>query len=236
MSQILCKEITLAYENHYVIEDLSFNVLYGDYICIVGENGTGKSTLIKTLLGLKQPVRGGITLGDGLKRSMIGYLPQQSNIQKDFPASVYEVVLSGCLNTMGMRPFYTKKNKKSANENIRKLGLEYLIDKCYRELSGGQQQRVLLARALCAAHKIIVLDEPVNGLDPFAATEFYEMLHQLNRDENITIIMVSHDIKSAIQHADHIMHLKSDSFFYGKTTDYIKSDIGKTFFGGDLDV
>ncbi|NLK69941.1 MAG: ATP-binding cassette domain-containing protein, partial [Clostridiales bacterium] len=160
MALINCSNITMSYEDNIVFKDLSFEVNKGDYLCIVGENGSGKSTLVRGLLGLKSPVSGKIEYGDGLKKTEIGYLPQQTSVQKDFPASVYEVVLSGCLNSRGIKPFYSKAEKNTALKNMKRLGIEDLKQKCYRELSGGQQQRVLLARALCATKKILLLDEP----------------------------------------------------------------------------
>lgn len=233
MSLILCKDASFAYEGKVVISNLNFHVEKGDYLCIVGENGSGKSTLIKGLLRLKSQENGEITIGDGLKFNEIGYLPQQSIIQRDFPASVYEVVLSGCLNRIGLRPFYGKKEKLIANKNIERLKLGNIKERCYRELSGGQQQRVLLARALCATKKLLLLDEPVAGLDPLVTQELYGLIKQINEDMNITIIMVSHDIRSAIQYSSHILHLKNEQLFYGKTREYTKSNIGRSFLGGE---
>ncbi|WP_353095185.1 metal ABC transporter ATP-binding protein [Tissierella praeacuta] len=232
MSLIICRDVSFAYEGKIVINNLNFHVEMGNYLCIVGENGSGKSTLIKGLLRLKAQEKGEILTGDGLKFNEIGYLPQQSIIQKDFPASVYEVVLSGCLNNLGLRPFYGKKEKLIANKNITRLGLNNIKNSCYRELSGGQQQRVLLARALCSTKKLLLLDEPVAGLDPLVTQELYSLIKQINEDMNITIIMVSHDIGSAVQYASHILHLKNEQLFYGKTRDYMKSEIGNVFLGG----
>ena len=166
MALITCKDLTLGYENTRVAEHLSFTVPEGAYLCIVGENGSGKSTLMKTLLGLRAPLAGIIAFGDGLRKNEIGYLPQQTPIQRDFPASVQEVVLSGCLSRCGLRPFYTREEKALAAQNMARLGITDLARRCYRELSGGQQQRALLARALCATRKLLLLDEPVAGLDP----------------------------------------------------------------------
>ena len=182
MSLIKTTNLTLSYENMTVIKDLNFEVSPGDYLCIVGENGSGKSTLVKALLGLKQPVGGLIEFGDGLRQNEIGYLPQQTNAQRDFPASVYEVVISGCLNSRGIRPFYTARERGIAAENMERLGISELKKRSYRELSGGQQQRVLLARALCATRKILLLDEPVTGLDPMVTVEFYGLISQINHD------------------------------------------------------
>lgn len=232
MSLIICRDVSFAYEGKIVINNLNFHVEMGNYLCIVGENGSGKSTLIKGLLHLKAQEEGEILTGDGLKFNEIGYLPQQSIIQKDFPASVYEVVLSGCLNNLGLRPFYGKKEKLIANKNIARLGLNNIKNSCYRELSGGQQQRVLLSRALCSTKKLLLLDEPVAGLDPLVTQELYSLIKQINEDMNITIIMVSHDIGSAVQYASHILHLKNEQLFYGKTRDYMKSEIGNVFLGG----
>ena len=226
MALINCNNLTLGYEGKALIENIEFSVKPGDYLCIVGENGSGKSTLIKTLLGLISPLSGTITFGDGLKQNEIGYLPQQTQIQKDFPASVKEVVLSGCLNSMGMRPFYGQAEKELAARVMSKLHISDLSKRSYRTLSGGQQQRVLLARALCATQKLLLLDEPVTGLDPQAATGMYELLEKLNREDGITIIMISHDVDAAIDYATNIFHIgKQATLFYGSCADYLASGL-----------
>jgi len=229
MAQLTCLHVSLGYEGKTVVSDLNFSVNAGDYLCVVGENGSGKSTLIKTLLNLVQPVGGRILTGDGLKQNEIGYLPQQTAIQRDFPASVREVVLSGCLNRCGSRPFYGREEKKLAQDNMEKMSVASLSGRCYRELSGGQQQRVLLARALCAARKMLLLDEPVSGLDPKAACEMYELIKRLNHDDGITVIMISHDVASAVKYAGHILHIGGRAFFFGTAEDYAKSRAGRTF-------
>ncbi len=227
--QLSCENVTLGYENTIVTKNLNFSISGGDYLCIVGENGSGKSTLIKALLQLKSPISGKITLGDGLRRKEIGYLPQQTIVQRDFPASVQEIVLSGCLTRSGLRPFYNKDEKLLAHKNMRKLGICNLKKESYRNLSGGQQQRVLLARALCATQKMLLLDEPVTGLDPKASSEMYELVAKINREDGITVIMVSHDIAAAVKYATHILHLGHEPLFFGTKEDYLKSDIGKVF-------
>ena len=194
MNLITCKNISFVYDGVPAVKDLDFSVEPNDYLCIVGENGAGKSTLVKGLLRLKKPASGTIHMGNGLLAKEIGYLPQQTAGQKDFPASVYEVVLSGCLNRLGLKPFYTKREKELANENLQKMGITKLKNRCYRELSGGQQQRVLLARALCATKKVILLDEPAAGLDPVVTQNLYELIRQINEDMGITIIMVSSSV------------------------------------------
>ncbi len=215
MSYIEAKNLSVGYDGEVVGKDISFTVNKGDYLCIIGDNGSGKTTLMKTILGLKKPLSGEIIMGDGLKKNEIGYLPQQTVIQKDFPASVKEIVLSGCLSKCGMRPFYKKEEKALALENMKRMGIEALQDKCYRELSGGQQQRVLLARALCATEKLLLLDEPVSGLDPNVTAEMYKLIEQLNKD-GVTIIMISHDIESAVKYASHILHIGENIFFAEK--------------------
>ena len=223
MPQLTCQNLTLGYEGKTVISGLSFAVEAGDYLCIVGENGSGKSTLMKTILRLKTPDSGQIITDDGLTSKEIGYIPQQTAAQKDFPASVREVVRSGCLNRCGLRPFYNRREKQMAEENMEKLGIAPLAKRCYRELSGGQQQRVLLARALCATRKILLLDEPAAGLDPKASAEMYTLIEALNRD-GITIIMISHDIAASVQYASHILHIGAQSaLFFGTKADYVKS-------------
>lgn len=227
MSLIKFADVSIGYEGVNVLSNLSFDINAGDYLCIVGENGSGKTTLMKSMLGLISPISGTISFNDGLKQNHIGYLPQQSKIQKDFPASVYEVVLSGCLSK-GFLPFYSKFQKKTAIDNMQKAGISDLKNKCFRELSGGQQQRALLARALCSTEKLLILDEPITGLDPIAAQELYTLIKQLNHN-GITVIMVTHDVNAAIVNASHILHLEKETYFYGTTHTYLHSDIGKRF-------
>ena len=227
MAMLTAKELSLGYGSDVILKGLNFEVNKGNYLCIVGENGSGKSTLMKTILGLNPPAGGEIIWGDGLKQNEIGYLPQQTIVQKDFPASVKEIVLSGCQGRLGHRPFYNKEEKKLAEENIEKMGISALKDRCYRDLSGGQQQRVLLARALCATRKLMLLDEPVSGLDPKVTTEMYSLIKSLN-DEGTTIIMISHDINAAVRYATHILHI-GDKLFFGTKKEYLNSEIGKFF-------
>lgn len=229
MAQITCCDLALGYDRRPVIEHLNFSVCAGDYLCVVGENGTGKSTLMRTLLHLQPPLSGSITFGDGLCTCQIGYLPQQTAVQKDFPASVREVVLSGCLNRSGRRPFYERADRQMAEKNMKRLGISELSKHCFRELSGGQQQRVLLARALCSAHKVLVLDEPVAGLDPIAARDMYEVIRDLNASDKLSIIMVSHDTAAAVKYASHILHLGHQEHFFGTTDSYLASDIGHAY-------
>ena len=232
MKLITCENATFAYDNKVVLENINFSVEQGDYLCIVGENGSGKSTLIKGILNLISPREGKICFHDSFSAKEIGYLPQQTPVQRDFPATVYEVVLSGCLCKRGMKPFYSLKEKRIANENMKILNIEELKYKCYRELSGGQQQRVLLARALCATDNVLLLDEPVTGLDPLVTKEFYKIIKKLNKEKNITIIMVSHDIAAAMNNASKILHLNGGVLFYGGIKEYLLSDVSNRFVGG----
>ena len=227
MSLIEVNNLTVGYDNEVVASGISFRVNEGDYLCIVGENGSGKSTLMKTLLHLQKPLSGEIIFGDGMKRGEIGYLPQQTLVQKDFPASVKEIVLSGCQAKCGMRPFYNKAEKALALQNMRRMGIEDLANRSYRDLSGGQQQRVLLARALCAAGKVLLLDEPVAGLDPKVTAEMYERIEKLNK-EGVAIIMVSHDIAAAVRYADYILHM-GERIFYTTKEKYMESEEGSFF-------
>ena len=198
------------------MSEFSNRVNTGEYLCVIGENGAGKSTFMKTLLGLQPPIQGEILFGDNLKQNEIGYLPQQTEVQKDFPASVREIVLSGCQNQLGLRPFYNRKEKSYAEAILNKLQITDLAEQCYRELSGGQKQRVLLARALCATKKMLLLDEPVAGLDPKAAKEMYYLIQKINREENITVIMISHDIQIAVNYASHVMKIGPNIFLWNQ--------------------
>ncbi len=224
-----CEDLSLGYEGQVVADHLSFLINDGDYLCIVGENGSGKSTLVKTLLGLQNPISGNIIKSDKLKETAIGYLPQQTPVQRDFPATVEEIVLSGFLYKSGFRPFYSKQQKAVAKEKMERLQIASLSKRCYRELSGGQQQRVLLARALCATGNILLLDEPVAGLDPKVTADMYQLISELNRKDKITIIMVSHDIAAVLSHATRILHIKHDGCFFGTVAEYKTSAIGKLF-------
>lgn len=225
--KITARNLSLGYDSKEILENVNFTVGQGDYLCIVGENGSGKTTLMKTLLGLVSPLKGEICFDGGLRKNEIGYLPQQTIVQRDFPASVEEIVLSGCQGRMGLRPFYTKEEKLLAMQNMERMHVMEFKNKCYRELSGGQQQRVLLARALCATRKVLLLDEPVSGLDPKVTAEMYELIKELN-EEGITIIMISHDISAALKYASHILHVDKNLFF-GSKEEYLQSTLGKRF-------
>ena len=238
---VQCTDVSLAWENHTVVSGLQLTVCKGDYLCIVGENGSGKSTLIKAMLGLHPVAEGHITINPIVKNSGIGYLPQQTPAQKDFPASVREVVQSGCLHKMGWNPFLTRDQKHRAACAMETVGITHLANRCYRDLSGGQQQRVLLARAFCATERLIVLDEPIAGLDPLAMKDMYEIIATMNRPsechicdhdhQGVTVIMVSHDIRAAVKHASHILHVDKEQSFFGTTEAYLKTPIGRRFAG-----
>ncbi len=227
MAELICRDLTLGYERDVLIRDLNFEVNKGDYLCVVGENGSGKSTLMRTILRLQNPMGGEILFGEGCSASEIGYLPQQTVVQRDFPASVREIVLSGCQGRNGRRFFYGRDEKKLARENMHRMGIDDLADRCYRELSGGQQQRVLLARALCATQRILLLDEPVSGLDPIVTAEMYQLIEKLH-EEGITVIMISHDVQAAVRYATHILHIGRE-WFFGTTEEYKDSRIGRRY-------
>jgi len=239
---ISCNNVSLGYEGQAVVRDIYFTVENGDYLLIVGENGSGKSTLIKGLLKLLSPLEGSIVFCEELAGGRIGYLSQQPAAKKDFPASVYEIILSGNLGGMGLRPFYSPKEKRQAEEAMEQLGIKNLYKKCYRELSGGQQRRVLLARALVTAAekgggesvkpiRLLVLDEPAAGLDPLVTVEVYDLLKTLNREKGITIISVSHDIRGAAQYANHVLHIENGNGFFSGIDEYMQSDRGRKFLG-----
>ena len=220
MPQIVCENLSLGYEGEIIVKDLSFSIEEGMYLCIVGENGAGKSTLMKTLLGLHAPLSGRVVFGDGLRQREIGYLSQQTDVQRDFPASVREIVLSGCQGRMGWRPFYRREEKELAARNMERMGITDLAGRCYRDLSGGQQQRVLLARALCATQKLLLMDEPVSGLDPVVTADMYCVIEELHRS-GVTILMITHDVTEALPYATHILHLGRKRFF-GTRDEYLR--------------
>ncbi len=233
MAILTAKDLSFAYDGKTVLEGVNFSLSAGDYLCVVGENGSGKSTLIKGLLGLKAPDGGSIVFGEGLKATEIGYLPQQTQLQRDFPASVREVVLSGCLNSLGRRLHYNAEDRARADMNMERMGIEDLKERSYQDLSGGQQQRVLLARALCATKKLLLLDEPVTGLDPIATGEMYNLIKLVNLCDDITVIMVSHDIHAAVRYATHILHLGQRQLYFGTAAAYRESTQARRFLGGN---
>lgn len=228
---LACRDASLGYEHRALLEHLTFTVRAGDYLCVVGENGSGKSTLMKSLLGLISPLAGTIDC-PAQRAGAIGYLPQQTSAQRDFPATVSEVVLSGFANKRGLHFFYSAAEKSAALMNMGKLGVLELQNRCYRELSGGQQQRVLLARALCATRKLLLLDEPVTGLDPVATGELYNLIKLVNLCNDITVIMVTHDIDAALRYATHVLHLGHQQLFFGTAAEYKQSDAARRFLGG----
>ncbi len=233
MSQplITAEKLTLAYDATPVVTDITFSLHVGDYLCIVGENGSGKSTLVKALLGLHPIAEGTLQVSEEARESGIGYLPQHTPAQRDFPASVREIVRSGCLRRAGLRPLWSRSDKALADEAMTRMGIEQIAGKCYRELSGGQQQRVLLARAFCATGKLIVLDEPIAGLDPLAMNEMYTMIGDMNQD-GVAVVMVSHDVAAAVNYASHILHIGKTGHFFGKTEHYLWTPMGQQFARG----
>lgn len=233
MALIKCEDLAFAYSGETVLRGVSFSVNTGDYLCIVGENGSGKSTLMRGLLGLKEPSAGSITFGDGLKPNEIGYLPQQTDLQRDFPASVFEVALSGRLNSLGRRFFYSRADRAETERNLERIGMLEFKNRCYQELSGGQQQRVLLARALNATSKLLLLDEPVAGLDPVATGEMYNILKLINLCDGVTVVMVSHDVNAAMRYATHILQLGHTQLYFGSAHDYARSEAAKILRGGE---
>lgn len=231
MALIKCTDVNLSYDGFRVAENITFEINSGDYYSIIGRNGSGKSTLLKALLKLKQLDSGSIEYCSGLRQSDIGYLAQQTPVQKDFPASVGEVVLSGCLKSDRFKPFYNKNDKRLAEEKMSLLGITDIKNKCFRELSGGQQQRVLLARAMCATKKILFLDEPVTGLDPVVTTEFFNIINEMHKN-GVTIVMVSHDIHCAVKYSNRILHMDGGIAFDGTAQGYVHSKVGTQFIGG----
>ncbi len=225
MALITVENLSKRFSGNLVLEDVSFTVEKGDTLYIVGENGSGKTTLIKLLLGLMEASSGKIIF-DGINKNEIGYMPQQNEIQADFPSSVAEIVMSGFLNRSILMPFYKREHKKEAEQLMKKLHIDRLKDKSFRSLSGGQQQRVLLCRALCAAGGVLLLDEPLTALDPLASAEFYDILADLKR-QGVTVIIISHDVQCAVKYGDKILHLGRSDTFFGTAHEYCHSEIGK---------
>lgn len=235
MAILTCKNASFGYDGEVVLSGIDFTLCGAEYMCILGENGAGKSTLVKGILGLISPVAGEIKFGEGLRACEVGYLPQQTQVQKSFPASVLEVVLSGRINSMGMRPFYNRKDREDAVKKLELMGMKGMERRSFQELSGGQKQRVLLARAMCAAGRLILLDEPVSGLDPAATTDLYELIADINKNMGMTVIMVSHDTQAAVKYASHIMQLSHTQLFYGTVDDYKNSEVGHDYLKGAKD-
>lgn len=228
MRLLSCEGLALGYEGRKIAENISFSLEQGQYLCVVGDNGAGKSTLMKTILGLQAPLAGSVVRGPGLRDGAIGYLPQQSQAQQDFPASVWEIALSGCLHSLGRKPFYGKEHKERARQALERLGVWEFRAKCCRELSGGQRQRVLLARALCASDTLLMLDEPASGLDPQMTEEFYRLIEGLVR-EGMTVMMISHDLRASLRYSSHILHVARTPLFFGTAADYRESPAGKLY-------
>lgn len=231
MQLLKCENIHMNYDSTKAVNGVSFTIDEGDFLCIVGENGAGKSTLLKGILGLQKISEGSVTF-NGIKKSEIGYLPQRTQVQKDFPAAVKEVVLSGRIGRKG-KLFYSTEDRQIASENMETMKISDIRNKSFNELSGGQQQRVLLARALCATDRLLLLDEPTAGLDPFVTEDMYRLIEHLNSEHGVTVIMVTHDIKSAVKYANKILCMEHDGDFFGTTQEYLDTPAAKRILGGD---
>lgn len=216
------KNLTVKYANSVVIDKASFSVTEGDFICVVGANGSGKSTLIKTLLGLISPAEGKVEFLGGLKRTQVGYLPQESRIEQGFPATVTEVVLSGTLGRLGRIPIYRKAEKERAKEALKLLKITKLEDKSFSGLSGGERQKVLLARALVATEKLLILDEPSNNLDQRSRAGFYKILKQLNEEAKLTILMITHDLDAEDLIGNKILSIKNAKVELTTTEEFLR--------------
>lgn len=227
---IKLENLTIGYDNQIILKDVNLSINEGEYVCILGANGSGKSTLLKTVLGLIKPLTGKIIID---KKTSIGYVPQAKMLQQDFPATVNEIVMSGCLKKMKWRPFYTKKERDLANKNMKLLQISSLKNKSFSELSGGQQQRALIARALCATNKVLFLDEPFTALDGYGALKLYGILKKLNRDEHVTIVVISHDVDTILRYANHVIHVDETIVFDGTKEDYLESSFMKEYKGGN---
>ncbi len=212
MNIIECKKLSLGYSGSVYVKDVSFALEKGRYLCIIGENGSGKSTLLKGILGLLPPLKGSVELS--IKRSELGYLPQLTQTRRDFPATAAEVVLSGLAATSGMTPFYKRSERALALACMEKTGTENLFRRRFGELSEGQKRRVLLSRALISGRKLLVLDEPVAGLDPEHALELYKIIENL-KSEKMTMLIVTHDLDAA-RNADMLLCLNAgETVYYG---------------------
>ena len=220
MSLIELDNVTLGYDKHIVLKNIDLKIEEGDFICVVGPNGSGKSTLIKGILGLIKPLKGKIKY-NGLKQNFIGYMPQETKVDANFPASVSEIVLSGTLNSIGLKPFYSKEAKEKVLKTLKLLNIENIKNKSFADLSGGQRQKVLLARSLCATSKLLILDEPSNNLDTKSKEKLYETIKNLN-EEGITIIMITHDLDHDTLLGNKILSLREDEIFFGTTEEFVR--------------
>ncbi len=221
MSLIELKNLTLGYDRHIVLRNINMSIEENDFICIVGPNGSGKSTLVKGILGLIKPIKGKV-IYNNLKQNFIGYMPQETKVDSNFPASVMEIVLSGTLNKFGLKCFYSQKEKEEVLNNLKILGIEKLKNKSFCDLSGGQRQKVLLARSLCATSKLLILDEPSNNLDSKSKIDLYNTIVDLNKNHGITIIMITHDLDHKNLIGNKILSLREDDIFFGSVNEFVR--------------
>jgi len=208
MSIIEIKNLSFSYDKQTILENINLKVEENDFLAIIGPNGGGKSTLLKLILGIIPIKDGSIhTFGAYPKKNLekIGYVPQNTNVNTDFPIKVIEVVLMGHIGTKRPLFGYAEEEKLCALGALAQVGMEAYANARIGSLSGGQRQRVMIARALCAHPKILILDEPTASIDVEGQRQIYELLKRLN--EYITIIVVSHDISVIMQYANKVVHI-----------------------------
>lgn len=222
MPLIEFKDLCIGYEHKVIIKNINLEINDGEYVCVFGDNGVGKTTFLKTILGLIPPLSGSIIIEDTFNKKEVGYLPQRMQLKPEFPASCFEIVLSGCVNRLKIWPFYRKSHRDLAIEKMKLLGVANLKDKPFRVLSGGQQQRILLARALCATDRLLILDEPFTGLDYHAAKSLYDLLEKINKQLNVTIIVVSHFMEDILAYSTKVVHLSKEEVFCGTPEQYVQ--------------
>jgi len=221
------KDVSYAYEQKNVLHHINLEIPEGAFMGLIGPNGGGKTTLIKLMLGLLQPDTGSIALFNNpieklKERTKIGFVSQKANtFNKGFPATVFEVVSTGLTAKIGYFKFFNKHHKTKVLKAIEQVGM---LDYAYENignLSGGQQQRIFIARALVNNPRLLILDEPTVGIDAENVRRFYELMHQLHRSENITLLLVTHDTGAMLEHATEISYLDKRLVFQGKTEEFI---------------
>ncbi|MBQ4354189.1 MAG: ATP-binding cassette domain-containing protein [Clostridia bacterium] len=222
---LTCQNLTVGYEGVRLCTDISFTLHTGEYMSIIGPSGIGKSALAGTILGVQKPAEGEVIYENGMQRTDIGCLPQEQVIRSS--VTVREVVLEGCLHHT-KKWFVGRAEKEFAMHNLERVGLADFAKRRFGDLSGGQRQRVLLARALCSAKKLLILDEPMHGLDAYAKDEIFHEIVKIN-ESGIAVMLIDANAVDGT-----VLHLSDRQLFCGSVTDYIRSVPGQFYFMGRI--